>query len=161
MGTRSRLLRGGLRTLQNKKKQETIAFATDAEPRDSTICMLLNPRPSTTNLCRAWTQSCAGFFMLPSFPIEISPSVSEQLGTRLCSSCKGSWQSKFSGFHLKSKKMPNIHYRVQATSAVPRQKGSSESGARAHGGGVTPKLLFHGLGGNYRNREGKTSCRSS
>lgn len=72
----------------------------------------------------------------------------------MLSSCKGSWQSTLSGFRLQSKKTPSVHCRAQATSAVPRQKGSSDSGASAHGGAVTPKLLFHRLGGNDRNREG-------
>lgn len=130
------------------------AFTTNTKPRISTVCMLPNSCASATSLCRVWTQSCAGFLMLLNFQSEIPPSVLEQAGTGLCSNCKGSWQRKSSGFHLKSEKMPKVHCRTQVTSAVPCQKESSESRARGCGG-VTPKLVFPKLGGNYRRRETK------
>ena len=132
--------RGALRMLQSKKKKETRAFTTDAGPRTPEPASCLCSQIRVPLLPASAEHGLGAVLASPPCPTprpKPHPCVSEQAGTCLCSSRKGSWQSTCSGFHLKmgarwgcskgarqsGKNLPKVHCRAQATSAVPRQKG--------------------------------------
>lgn len=148
------VLGGALRTFQSKKGKETTAFTANAMPGTPgpppSVCIQIHGSLPPTSADRGLGAVPAPWHCPTSRP-KPHPSVSEQQGTCLESSCKGSWQSTFSISHLQMGGVTKVlgHQRRCPRSTVGLRPDQQQSFIRRGPQNPEPMRVFSKLGGNY------------